>query len=97
MELTEKQKEYLSNKYESVLIFEQMPEYAKNEFDVLRKDYTDHSSIHILTDDEISLLLSLSKNKEVNNTLYSEQKSKTAQKKRGLTIWITQKKRLVLT
>ena len=86
MELTEKQKEYLSNKYESVLIFEQMPEYAKNEFDVLRKDYTDHSSIHILTDDEISLLLSLSKNKEVNNTLYSEQKSKTAQKKRGLTI-----------
>ena len=87
MELTEKQKEYLENKYQSVLIFEQMPEYAKNEYDVLRKDFTDNSSIHILTDDEISLLLSLSKNSQVNNTLYSEQKSKTAQRERGLTIW----------
>jgi len=88
MKLTEKQQKYLLSKYKDyswgheieVLMIEQMPEYKKNEYDVYRKDLQDHTSLHLLTDEEISLLLSLSSDPEINQTVYSEEKIKRAER-----------------
>ena len=73
MKLTEIQQKYLLSKYKhyawgdthSVLIIE-------NDCEVWRQDLQDHTSMHLLTDEEVSLLLALSPNTEINQTDYSE-------------------------
>ena len=74
MNLTKKQQNYLLSKYKhyaygdshSVLIIE-------NGCEVWRQDLTVHSSLHPLTDKEVTLLLALSPDPEINQTDYSEE------------------------
>ncbi len=73
MNLNKKQQKYLLNKYKfwaygrshSMLMIE-------NNSDVYRIDQTDHTSLHPLTNEEVSLLLALSPDSEINQTVYSE-------------------------
>tara|TARA_Y100001938_G_scaffold72581_1_gene100706 strand:- start:998 stop:1348 length:351 start_codon:yes stop_codon:yes gene_type:complete len=80
MNLTKEQQKYLLNKYKhyaygnsySVLIIE-------NDCEVWRKDLTDDTSMHLLTDEEVSLLLALSPNTKINQTDYSEKCTERAE------------------
>ena len=79
MNLTKKQQNYLLSKYkhhtygdsQSVLIIEEL--IIEDDCEVWRKDLTDHTSLHSLTDKEVSLLLALSPDPEINQTDYSEE------------------------
>jgi len=87
MNLSEKQQKYLLNKYKfvaygetnSVLMIEKESE---NNYEVIRKDLTDHTSLIPLTDDEVGLLLSLSPDPEINQTGYSEERTEIAERMR---------------
>ncbi len=81
MKLTQIQQKYLLSKYKhyawgdthSVLIIE-------NDCEVWRQDLQDHTSMHLLTDEEVGLLLSLSPDPEINQTAWSEEKIETAER-----------------
>ena len=74
MNLTKKQQNYLLEKYTCILYNErQSILMIDNDCEVWRKDLTDHTSLHPLTDKEVSLLLALSPDPEINKTDYSEE------------------------
>ena len=85
MKLTNKQQNYLLSKYKynaygdthSVFIIE-------NDCEVWRKDLTDHTSLHLLSDKEVSLLLALSPDRDINQTTYTEEKIQIAEASRGV-------------
>ena len=83
MNLTKKQQKYLLSKYKYVAYGEGCSVLMiENNSDVYRIDQTDHTSLHPLSAEEISLLLSLSPDPEINQTVYSEEKTETAERVR---------------